>query len=125
MKYSIKSIEILLKSYETLQSDKEWNLILPLQLRIHPDRDATLQQRIRTDFGMTEGQDELTTSVRCAFMRIIEKEWFIDVRSAEEKKASTNQRFYKFELINSNSIELNRIRFKLHHIRNNFSSNSI
>ena len=94
------------KSYETLQSDKEWNLILPLQLRIHPDRDATLQQRIRTDFGMTEGQDELTTSVRCAFMWIIEKEWFIDVRSAEEKKASTNQRFYKFELINSEMLKL-------------------
>lgn len=91
---------------ETLDFDKEWNLILPLQLQLHSDRSDPQKARIRTDFGIPENKNELTTSVRCAFHWIIEKEWFIDSRSEEEKLEQKIQKFYKFELINAEMIKL-------------------
>lgn len=92
--------------HESLESDKEWNLVLPLQLRIHPDRDEDQKRRIRTDFGIPEGKDDLTTSVRCAFLWIMEKEWFIDSRNNEQKLDTKTSRFYKFELLNAEMLKL-------------------
>nr|MBF4427064.1 transcriptional regulator [Vibrio anguillarum] len=58
------------------------------------------------DFGIPEGKDELTTSVRCAFLWIMEKEWFIDNRTDEEKSETKTSRFYKFELLNAEMLKL-------------------
>nr|MBF4338622.1 transcriptional regulator [Vibrio anguillarum] len=48
----------------------------------------------------------LTTSVRCAFLWIMEKEWFIDNRTDEEKSETKTSRFYKFELLNAEMLKL-------------------
>ncbi len=93
-------------SHETLDFDKEWNLILPLQLQLHTDRSESQKARIRTDFGIPENKNEMTTSVRCAFQWIIEKEWFIDSRNGDEKLEDKTPRFYKFKLLNAEMLKL-------------------
>ena len=93
-------------SHETLDLDKEWNLILPLQLQLHTDRSESQKARIRTDFGIPENKNEMTTSVRCAFQWIIEKEWFIDSRNGEEKLEDKTPKFYKFKLLNAEMLKL-------------------
>ena len=48
----------------------------------------------------------MTTSVRCAFQWIIEKEWFIDSRNGDEKLEDKTPRFYKFKLLNAEMLKL-------------------
>jgi len=94
-------------SEETLSGDKKWNLILPLQLRIHKDRSEKDAERIRTDFGIEADSNELTISVRAALLWIIEKKWFIDKTINKEKtKNIEHKKFYKFELMNAEMIKL-------------------
>ncbi|OEG75641.1 transcriptional regulator [Shewanella colwelliana] len=88
---------------ETLEADKQWNLILPLQLQIHPDRTLEEATRIRNDFGIPASANELTIEVRCALMFFVEKQWFID------KRLNSNQdveRYFKFKLMNAEMLEL-------------------
>ncbi|NOH73341.1 transcriptional regulator [Vibrio pectenicida] len=92
--------------HETLESDKEWNLVLPLQLRIHPDRDESQKRRIRIDFGIPDNKDTLTTSVRCAFLWIMEREWFIDSKNDEENSDTKRSKFFQFELLNAEMLKL-------------------
>ncbi|MDO6775122.1 WYL domain-containing protein [Shewanella sp. 3_MG-2023] len=91
------------KPEETLEADKRWNLILPLQLKIHPDRTPEDADRIRNDFGIAETTDELTIEVRCAIMWIVEKQWFIEKKVNSDKK---NKQFFKFKLINAEMLKL-------------------
>ena len=94
-------------SEETLDTDKEWNLILPLQLKIHKDRTEKEAVRIRTDFGIEEGSNDLTLSIRATFLWFIEKKWFIEKNiNKQDPQEKKNNRFYKFELINAEMIEL-------------------
>lgn len=94
-------------SKETLNGDKKWNLILPLQLRIHKDRTKEETNRIRTDFGIEADSNELTISTRAALLWIIEKKWFIDKTINKEKNQDEkSKKYYKFELINAEMIKL-------------------
>jgi len=94
-------------SEETLESDKEWNLILPLQLKIHKDRDEKDAMRIRTDFGIEDGSNELTIFIRAALLWLVERKWFIDKEAHKQDfKKKGNKQFYNFQLLNADMIEL-------------------
>jgi hypothetical protein len=93
---------------EELINDKAWNLRLPLVLKLHESLDEKEQSKIRRDFGISEGSDELVTSERQALIWIVKKKWYIDDRSPERKVLDNNmkiKRFYKFELANKEMIE--------------------
>lgn len=89
---------------ESLEQDKSWNLIVPLQLKLHNTLSDDQKNRVRTDFGMNEDTDEITISVRSAYLWILEKKWFID--RAPQNSDADKQRFYKFKLINSDMVRL-------------------
>jgi len=89
---------------ESLEQDKRWNLIVPLQLKLHNTLNDAQKNRVRTDFGMNQDTDEITISVRSAYLWILEKKWFID--RTPQNSDTDKQRFYKFKLINSDMIRL-------------------
>ena len=107
--------------HEELANDKAWQQEIPLQLKLHRnlqtnDNDSPrikeekerLKRRIRMEFGMPDGSEEIMFSVRCAYLWILEKKWFIDRRDPlnrifdEEENKPT---FFKFELINRESVD--------------------
>ncbi len=63
------------------------------------------QAKSRTDFGIPEDKDEVYVTERAAFRWIVEKKWYIDARSNEEKREDKQSRFYKFELSNLEMIK--------------------
>lgn len=94
---------------EELQSDKAWNLRVPLVLKLHESLDHKKKSEIQRDFGMHAEDEELLISERQAFLWILEKKWFIDNRSPEKREFEKEQkikRFYKFELTNSDMIRM-------------------
>lgn len=98
-----ESKEAKLKSHENLSQDKLWNLRLPLILKLHDSLSEIDKRKVKTDFGIPEDKDELYITERAAFRWIIEKKWYIDVRSSSQKNKDSehgNNRFYKFELTN-------------------------
>lgn len=91
------------KENEALSQDKHWNLRLPLILKLHDSLSEEERQRVRTDFGIPEGKDEIYVTERAAFRWIVEKKWYIDARTDAQKsddKKNWIKRFYKFELAN-------------------------
>ncbi len=107
--------------HEELASDKAWQQQIPLQLRLHSnlqisDDDSPriieekerIKRRIRMDFGMADGSEEILLSVRCAYLWILEKKWFIDRRDPLKKALDEKENkriFFKFELINKESVD--------------------
>ena len=94
--------------HEGLTSDKSWNLRLPLILKLHESLSEENKAQVRRDFGIPQGQDELFTSEREAFIWITKKKWYIDDRNKEQIESDNKQglkRFYKFELTNYEMIE--------------------
>ncbi|HHF2874914.1 transcriptional regulator [Vibrio panuliri] len=95
------------KENEALSQDEHWNLRLPLILKLHDSLSENGRQRVRTDFGIPDGKDEIYVTERAAFRWIIEKKWHIDVRTDAQKLDDNNKgikRFYKFELANLNMV---------------------
>ncbi|EAS76780.1 Predicted transcriptional regulator [Vibrio alginolyticus 12G01] len=91
------------KENEALSQDEHWNLRLPLILKLHDSLSEKGRQRVRTDFGIPEGKEELYVTERAAFRWIVEKKWYIDVRTDSQKSDDNKKgikRFYKFELVN-------------------------
>ncbi|PMN91331.1 WYL domain-containing protein [Enterovibrio norvegicus] len=96
------------KDGEALSKDEHWNLRLPLILKLHPTLSEAAKKQVRTDFGISEDKDELYITERAAFRWIVEKKWFIDARTEDEKKEDEEngiRRFYKFELCNLDMVQ--------------------
>lgn len=94
--------------HEALSQDKEWNLKIPLELRLHSSLDEKAKKRFRVDFGMEDGAEEIMIPVRCAYLWILTKKWFIDRRDHEKRgKDLIHQEFpfYKFELVNRETVD--------------------
>ncbi|QSX38968.1 WYL domain-containing protein [Shewanella sedimentimangrovi] len=92
---------------EGLSNDKEWNLRIPLELRLHSTLDESTKRKIRLEFGIPEREDEIMIPVRCSFLWILLRKWFIDDRSELEKLSDNEskvKKFYKFELINKETV---------------------
>ncbi|MFA0412743.1 transcriptional regulator [Vibrio renipiscarius] len=108
-------------AHEELSNDKAWNQEIPLQLKLHSNFSANesdipksleekerVKRRIRMDFGMPDGAEEIMLSVRCAYLWILERKWFIDRRDQLIKaldQKNNKSTFYKFELINKESVD--------------------
>lgn len=94
--------------HEALMQDKLWNLRLPLILKLHPSLSEKNKSKVITDFGMASDKEELIVTERAAFRWIVEKKWYIDARSQEQKLEDAQRginRFYKFELSNLEILE--------------------
>jgi len=93
-------------AYEAISQDQLWNLRLPLILKLHPSLSEVEKTKVRIDFGIASDKDEICITERAAFRWILEKKWYVDARTAEEKSNNQQNRFYKFELNNLDMIKM-------------------
>lgn len=110
------------KEYENIKYDIDWNLEIPLDLKLHEDRTDKEREEIRIDFGLSSGVDQLIILKRAAFLWILKNKWHIDTRTKEqeleEKKQFeelsntyksnliTQKKYYKFKLCNHDMIRI-------------------
>ncbi|WCP69431.1 transcriptional regulator [Vibrio tubiashii] len=108
-------------AHEELIHDKAWQQTIPLQLKLHSNFDIKdgdtpkvieekqkMKRKIRMDFGMADGAEETMISIKCAYLWILERKWFIDRRDPLKKamdEGQNNPTFFKFELTNRESVE--------------------
>lgn len=67
------------KLHETIERDRDWQLIVPIHLSVHPFADEHMQMGIRRDFGMREEQSELVITERAALVYFLIFNWGVDV----------------------------------------------
>ncbi|WP_084419528.1 WYL domain-containing protein [Photobacterium sp. J15] len=111
------------KEHENIKYDVDWNLEIPLDLKLHEDRCEKEREEIRIDFGLSSGVDQLFILKRAAFLWILKNKWSIDTRTTEqiatenkrlekvnkqlgENYISNNKKDYKFRLCNLEMIEM-------------------
>jgi len=102
------SVEGKRRQEEALSEDKHWNLKIPLELRLHPNLEPKTKNLIRWDFGMEEDANEVMVPIRSSFLWILTRKWLIDDRDEHQKsldKKDKLNRFYKFELLNRETVE--------------------
>jgi hypothetical protein len=75
-------------------------------LKLHPSLSEVEKTKVRIDFGIASDKDEICITERAAFRWILEKKWYVDARTAEEKSNNQQNRFYKFELNNLDMIKM-------------------
>ncbi|MDE1309332.1 transcriptional regulator [Vibrio aestuarianus subsp. cardii] len=109
------------KQNEELISDKAWQQEIPLQLKLHSNLQTKegdsqkvanekdrIKRRIRMDFGMADGSEEIMLSVKAAYLWILERKWFIDRRDPLKKALDEEENkplFFKFELTNRETVD--------------------
>lgn len=94
----------LRKPQEELSQDRMWNTQIPLLLLPHPDRTETEQETIKADFGFNN-ESKLIVTVRAALIWMLEKQWFIDMRTDDEMKNDLKA-YYKFDLKNKDMVKV-------------------
>ncbi|CAM2844737.1 WYL domain-containing protein [Vibrio mytili] len=104
------------QKHEDLDSDPDWNVEIPLDLKLHEDRNEKEREEIRIDFGLSSGTDQLFVLKRAAFLWILKNKWNIDTRSPEQIKEENkrlekanmagSKKYYKFRLCNLDMIKV-------------------
>ncbi|MEL6113840.1 WYL domain-containing protein [Photobacterium sp. SP02] len=110
------------KEYENIKYDTDWNLEVPLDLKLHEDLEEKEQEEIRIDFGLSSGVNQLIILKRVAFLWILKNKWKIDTRTPEKieeekiqhaevkKQLGDNymikRKKYKFRLCNLEMIQM-------------------
>ncbi|MBZ9612331.1 WYL domain-containing protein [Rheinheimera maricola] len=91
------------KRHQTIQSDADWQTIIPVILEIHPSihNDFKKKSVLIHEYGVDSSTNQLSVSVRAVLFYYLKEQWSIDVRSEEEIKADKRGSRYNFILKNS------------------------
>ncbi|WP_321528841.1 WYL domain-containing protein [Sedimenticola selenatireducens] len=85
---------------ETLPQDTDWQLVVPLQLTLHPSLSSSKVDTLTQEFGLNKGQREFVITEKAVLVYYLKKHWKIDVNDIPNREGN-----YNFHLKNSDSLK--------------------
>lgn len=90
------------KKHQTIQSDADWQTIIPVVLQIHPSIDSESKKSVLIhEYGVDSSTNQLSVSVRAVLFYYLKEQWSIDVRTEDEIEVDKRKLRYNFILKNS------------------------
>lgn len=77
---------------ESITADEDWQLIVPLELSLHPGLSVSKKATLRKEFGLEEGEDSFVHMEKAVLVYYLKKHWKIDV--ADEPAIEGNFKFH-------------------------------
>lgn len=98
----VEQLDVRKSEAESLKFDREWNTMVPLFLKLHPNiKTEEKKEVVRMDFGMEADSNELIVTERASMLWILEKQWLIDT----SETPYSGERFYRFYLANKDMVD--------------------
>jgi hypothetical protein len=96
----------LAKKHQTIQSDTDWQTMIPVVLQIHPSINSEPKKSVLVhEYGVDPTTNQLSISVRSVLFYYLKEQWSIDVRTEDEIKIDNRRLHYNFILKNSSTFK--------------------